>query len=125
MSLPLRWTMKFWDQFCYTVASHSATLGSVTLQEVFFSWGDLDSVIEMGMPERTIDVSSLHAVVGSHLAEKLREFAVLFISDGEDSNSLHCGDLAWHSSPLSTCPSPYFLMDNISRGLAWIYNEVS
>lgn len=88
MSLPLRWTMMFWDQFCYMAASHSATLGSITLIEVFFSWGDLDVVIEMGMPERAIDVSTMHAVVGSHLAEELRRFAVLFTFDGKDSTGL-------------------------------------
>lgn len=58
-----------------------------------FSWGDLDTVSERGIPGRNIDVSSLHAVVGSHLAEELREFAVLFTSSGEESNGLHCGDL--------------------------------
>lgn len=79
MPLPLRWMMKFWDQFCYMVALHSTTLGSLTLQEVFFLWGDLDAVIEMGMPERTIDVSTLHGVVSSHLAEELRGFAVFLV----------------------------------------------
>jgi hypothetical protein len=61
------------------VASHSTTLGSITLKEVFFSWGDLDVIIEMGMLERTIDVSTLHGVVSSHLAEELRGFAVFLV----------------------------------------------
>lgn len=52
---------------------------SVTLGEVFFSWGDLDAVIETGMPQRTIDASTLHGVVGSHLAEELRGFAVFIV----------------------------------------------
>lgn len=82
-----------------------------------FSWGDLDTVIEMGIPGRTIDVSSLHAVVGSHLAEELREFAVLFTFSGEESNGLRCGVLTQYSLSLNTHPSAYFLMGNIRRGL--------
>lgn len=71
----------------------------------------------MGLPGRNIDVSSLHAVVGRHLAEELREFAVLFTSSGEESNGLRCGDLTQYSLSLRTFPSAYFLMDNIRRGL--------
>lgn len=82
-----------------------------------FSWGDLDKVIEMGIPGRTIDVSLLHAVVGSHLVEELREFAVLFTLGGEESNGLCCGDLTQYSLSLNTRPSAYFLMGNIGRGL--------
>lgn len=79
MPLPLRVMMKFWDQFCYMAASQAPHFRSVTSREVFFSWGDLDAVIEMGMPERTIDASTLRGVVGSHLAEERRGFAVFIV----------------------------------------------
>lgn len=37
-------------------------------------------VIEMGMPERTMfDVSTLHGVVGSLLAEELRGFVIFLV----------------------------------------------
>jgi hypothetical protein len=41
-------------------------------------------VIEIGMPERAIDVSMLHAGVGSHFIEEQRGFVALFTSDGEE-----------------------------------------
>lgn len=104
----------------------SAILGSITSQEVFFSWRDLDAVIEMGMPERTTDVSTLHARVDSHLAEERREFVSLFTSDGENVTGSCCGDLAQHILSLSLYPSFHFQMDKIGRGLVYsIYNELS
>lgn len=83
MSVPLGWVMKLWDQFCYVAASCSATLGSITWQEVSFSWQDLDAVIESGMLEKTIDVFTTHAGVGTVL-HKSKGLCCLFISDGEE-----------------------------------------
>lgn len=83
MSVPLGWVMKLGDQFCYVAASCSATLGSITCQEVFFSWQGLDAVIESGMLEKTIDVSPAHAGVGTVLHES-KGLCRPFISDKEE-----------------------------------------
>ena len=88
------WTLSDWRVLCHAFQMDDEVLGSILLYSYFtqypylealhckkcsFHGGDLDVVIEMGMPERTIDVSTLHGVVGSLLVEELRGFAVFLV----------------------------------------------
>lgn len=111
--------MKPWDQFCYMTASRSAALGSITWQEIFLSWRDLDAVIETGMPDRAVNVPTLGVGVASHLAEERTAFVALFSSDGKEQKWV----LLWGSWANRLCPYRppviHFPLGKIGRGLLY------
>lgn len=106
-------------------ASHSTTLGSITLQEVFFSWGRFRCGNWNG--DAWKDYWCFYSAWSILQPPCRRAKGICCLSCsllmGKNLMASHHGDLAQHTLSLSTHPSIYFLMDNMEKDLTR-FNEM-